>query len=233
MPRIDDVEILLFDVDEPGHLPDAESVAELRELASVHELTYTVHLPLDLRLVAAGPRGRRSVDKASRVIEATAALDPCAWIVHLEPPVGEGSSTGAGGLAAWVERAVAALARLGEVAGGAAKLAVENLGSDDAEIELVSERLAVARCVDIGHLWRDGVAALPALRRALPRVRVIHLHAVADRDHRSLLHADPGELRRVIALLLDAGWQGVLTLEVFDERDLCTSMQTLAAMLRG
>jgi tetraacyldisaccharide-1-P 4'-kinase len=50
-PRVDDVELVLFETDEHGgNLPDGALRDRLSALAAAHALTYTVHLPLDLRL---------------------------------------------------------------------------------------------------------------------------------------------------------------------------------------
>ena len=53
-------------------------------------------------------------------------------------------------------------------------------------IQPVLDRIPVSRCVDIGHLWLDGHDPIPYLQAALPRTRVIHIHGIAERDHRSL-----------------------------------------------
>ena len=56
---VDDIELVLFEVDDgPNNLPDAAAIKELQSLAARHQLTYTVHLPLDLQL--AGEIGRAS-----------------------------------------------------------------------------------------------------------------------------------------------------------------------------
>ena len=52
--HVDDVELILFDLpDGMSNLPDAVTVRRLADLAAAHDLTYTVHLPLDLRHDAA------------------------------------------------------------------------------------------------------------------------------------------------------------------------------------
>ena len=84
-PQVDDVELVLFEADEYGsNLPDAALCARLNAIAHAHDLTYTVHLPLDLRLGDEGDPGHISLVKAARVIEATRALRPFAYTVHLD-----------------------------------------------------------------------------------------------------------------------------------------------------
>jgi sugar phosphate isomerase/epimerase len=223
--RVRDIELVLFEVDDgPNNLPSPEVVAELADLARAHDLTYTVHLPLDLRLGAGGDEGHVSLVKARRVIDCTRALDPWAYVLHLD---GREVVTGAApvALAEWQTHSARALELVAGWASGAEKLAVENLERYPLDfIQPVLEAVPVSRCVDIGHLWVDGHDPLPYLRAALPRTRVIHLHGLAERDHKSLAHTPPEQLNPVVDLLLRERYAGVLTLEVFGEDDFHTSL---------
>jgi sugar phosphate isomerase/epimerase len=94
------------------------------------------------------------------------------------------------------------------------------------------------RCVDVGHLWLDGYDPVAHLLTAWPRLRVIHLHGVSDdstqrhRDHRSVALTAPDRLDRVIQLLLQRCYTGVLTLEIFGEADFWSSLHALEASIR-
>src|SRR5512139_2373484 len=69
---VDDVELVLFEVDDgPNNLPGPDVVRRLADIAAENGLTYTVHLPLDLRLAADGSEQHASLVKAGRVIRAT------------------------------------------------------------------------------------------------------------------------------------------------------------------
>lgn len=76
-------------------------------------------------------------------------------------------------------------------------------------------------------LWLDGHDPVPYLRTALPRTRVIHLHGIAGRDHKSLAHVPFEKLDPVVETLCRANYSGVLTLEVFSEDDLVSSIAVL------
>jgi sugar phosphate isomerase/epimerase len=183
-----------------------------------------VHLPLDLRLGAGGDEGHVSLVKARRVIDCTRALDPWAYVLHLD---GREVVNGAGPaqLAEWQAHSRRALEIVAGWAGGAQKLAVENLERYPLDfIQPVLDAVSVSRCVDVGHLWVDGHDPLPYLRAALPRTRVIHLHGLAERDHKSLAHMPPEKLNPVVALLLRERYAGVVTLEIFGEDDFHTSL---------
>jgi sugar phosphate isomerase/epimerase len=92
----------------------------------------------------------------------------------------------------------------------------------------VLERVPAGRTVDIGHLWLEGVEPLERLPRWIGRARVVHLHGIAARDHVSLAHVPPARLDPVVAYL-DRHFEGVLTLEVFNQDDLLSSLDALAA----
>ena len=225
--KVRDIELVLFEVDDDlGNLPPVEVISELAVLAREHDLTYTVHLPLDLRLGSDGQEGRHALIKARGVMERTRPLDPWAYVVHLD-------GTNSGAHAAWVERSAGALEQAADWAGDPARIAVENLeGHAEGLIEPVLDRVAVSRCVDVGHLWVDGLDPIPYLRKALPRTRVIHLHGIAERDHRSLLHVPAEQLNLVLECLLRANYRGVVTMEVFNEEDFVSSQAVLERAMK-
>jgi hypothetical protein len=56
----------------------------------------------------------------------------------------------------------------------------------------------------------------------------MHVHGVADgKDHTSLSSNENAELIRLLDLLKSSGFAGVLTLEVFNEKDLRESMEAI------
>ncbi|MDD3249635.1 MAG: sugar phosphate isomerase/epimerase [Smithella sp.] len=232
--KVQDVELVLFEVDDgPNNLPLHEEIEEMRRLAARHDMTYTVHLPLDLRLADDGFPRHASLDKARRVIDCTLALDPWAYVLHLDGKTVLNRSD-AESLLRWRDQAVLALELVGKWAGGPQRLAVENLeGYPPDFYDPVLERIAVSRTVDVGHLWLDGYDPVAYLKNALPRTRVIHLHGIEDRDHRSVAKAPREKLKAVLDELVSADYRGVLTLEVFSETDFLTSCAAVKAAMHG
>lgn len=232
--KVQDIELVLFEVDDgPNNLPSADVIAELIALADRHDLTYTVHLPLDLRLGADGDEQHISLIKARRVIDHTRALRPWAYVLHLDGREVRNGATAAA-LRRWQDQSRRALALVAEWAGGADRLAVENLESYPPDfVAPVIDSLSVGRCVDIGHLWMDGHDPVPYLREALPRTQVIHLHGVAGRDHKSLAHMPREQIEAVVQLLLHEKYAGVLTLEIFGEDDFYSSLAALEQSARA
>lgn len=234
-PLVDDVELVLFEVDEGSNLPSPAVIESLGELAQAHGLTYTVHLPLDLRLAAADDVWRHpSMEKARRVIRATRPLEPWAYVVHLD---GTEIEAGAAPVEVdrWRDQAARSLEALGAETGELALLAVENLESyrPDAFLPLV-DRLPISLCLDVGHFLRTDTDPFPYLESYLGRTRVVHLHGARDgRDHRGLDLISDRVLDRLLALLLARQFEGVLTLEVFTERHFYAGRERVLSWLEA
>lgn len=226
--KVKDIELILFEVDEgPNNLPSPEAIDELVQVASQHDLTYTVHLPLDLKLGEDGSERDQSLIKAQRVIDCTRGLSPWAYVLHLDGRSVR-TSTDAALIERWQDQSVRALEIVAEWTGSAEKLAVENLETYPLDfVQPVLDRIPVSRCVDIGHLWLDNHDPIPYLRSAMPRTRVIHMHGIAQRDHRSLTFMPEEKVRAVWHELLNSNYAGVLTLEVFSEEDFVSSLRVI------
>lgn len=226
--KVQDIELVLFEVDDgPNNLPSEAVIQELRALSQVHDLTFTVHLPLDLKLGTDGPERESSLIKAKRVIDRTHSLNPWAYVLHLDGREVRHTSDPEK-LRQWQEQSIRALEIVANWAGSWEKLAVENLERYPPDfVQPILAQVPVSRCVDVGHLWLDGHDPIPHLQAALPRTRVIHLHGIGERDHRSLAFMPQEELRRVWETLLQNHYAGVVTLEVFSEEDFHSSMEVI------
>lgn len=218
--QVQDIELVLFETaDGASNLPSEREVHQLAALGAARQLTYTVHLPLDLRYSQSEPH--LSLRLAQRVIQLTAPLHPFAYIFHLD-----GSGVEQPG---WLAQAQRALAALLELVAEPHLLALENLESYAPEwLEPLFAQFPITRTLDIGHLWKAGRNPWPVLEQWLPTTRVIHLHGMAESDHRSLAVVPPVQLDPLVQRLL--AWPGVLTLEVFEE-DFFTSHQALLAAI--
>ena len=226
--KVQDIELVLFEVDDgPNNLPDAGVVRELNQLAAENDLTYTIHLPLDLRLGAEGDDQHISLQKARKVIECTRDLNPFAYVMHLDGrDVKDAQDKNV--IRHWEDQAARAIEIAAGWAGGLSRLAVENLEGYPLDFwESVLIRTGAGRCVDIGHLWRDGHDPISYLERAFAQTRVLHIHGIAERDHKSLAHVPVGDLARVVEWLARHKFGGVMTVEVFGEEDFISSMDAL------
>jgi sugar phosphate isomerase/epimerase len=231
--KVRDVELVLFEVDNgPNNLPNRKQIAELARIAANNDMTYTVHLPLDLRFSDDGSPRHASLEKARRVIDCTSELNPWAFVLHLDGKAVRNGAT-INVMQRWQEQAVQSLKIVGDLAGGVKKLAVENIEGYPLDFyEPVLEQIGVSRTVDVGHLWLDNHDPVAYLRHALPRTRVIHIHGIAGRDHKSLSHIPTDKLRAVVDELMRSDYRGVFTIEVFSEDDFRTSCVVIKTIMK-
>ena len=223
-PLIDDVELVLFEVDDGyNNLPDLAVIRELNLLAGDYDLSYTVHMPVDLNFLDGQEALRQSLDKAKRTIDHTLELNAWAYVLHLD---GKEllKPDAALSKAEWQEKALRFLEPLNSWLGSAGLVAVENL--EHYPLDFWDEVILLSgarRCIDLGHLWLDGHDPVPYLARRLPETRVIHIHGIDQRDHSSLRHVPERQLLPVFNELARQNYQGVITMEVFNQEDFLSS----------
>lgn len=226
--QVDDLELVLFEVDEYGtNLPNAKTIAELKALARDNALTYTIHLPIDLDW-----RDEQSFTKIFRALDATRALDPFAYVLHLDGQMLLGKPSPEI-IAQWQTETARALDRiLTRVA--PSQLCIENLERWSPEFfaEIVTQK-NLARCIDVGHLWKQARDPLPHLQEHIARTRVIHIHGIHGRDHQSLVWQTRGEIKRVLDFIAAAEFAGVLTLEIFSAEDFRSSQRVIEEWENG
>ncbi|MDB4965045.1 MAG: putative Xylose isomerase domain protein barrel [Myxococcales bacterium] len=226
--RVDDVELLLFSVDED--LPGGEDVAALQRLKLENELSYTIHTPLDASLASADEARRAAgVDKVRRAIAWGRPLAPFGYTVHVYLGDQEHDPSPPRDLDAWRERARRSLESLVGDGLAPADLCVECIDYDFELIAPVVRDLGLSVALDVGHLMRDGIALLPVVDRWLSKTRIFQVHGTRPdgRDHKSLAYAPRAELSSLVQTLRARSWRGVFTVEVFDPADLDESLAIL------
>lgn len=222
--RVDDIELVLFESDNGANMPSDRDLTQLAELAAAHDLTYTVHLPLDRQLGAAdSTAGREACAEFARVIRRTLPLRPRMYVMHLE---GIASAAAPADVAAWRERVALWLPELIAAAGGPDRLCVENLSWPFAWCEALLAQYDLGVCLDTGHLELQGGNLADFWRRYGARVRVVHWHGVcAGRDHQSLRYLPPDRVGELLDLWRD--FRGVVTLEIFNFNAMAESFKVL------
>lgn len=225
-PRVDDIELVLFDNPAYGsNIPDAATVNLLNRYAVEYNLTYTIHLPMDVG------HDQRSQLLAKQVIEITKPLSPAAFIMHFDGEMLT-DNPNADTILHWKNDARQWLSSIIDIVGDPKLICIENLEGWQPEVfdEIVCET-GVSRCVDIGHLWLENRDPLPYLQKHLPDTRVIHLHGVNTRDHQSLIHTEMSQLSVVMNYLKQEKYAGIVTLEIFGEEDFISSMRIMADII--
>jgi sugar phosphate isomerase/epimerase len=224
--RVDDIEIVLFEVTPFSPLPDARTLERLRELGRANDATYTVHLPLELALASVDAETREaSINLAHRTMRAARSLDPWGYIIHVDHDGGW-----PGSWVQWRRLSKESLRRLMDSVEEPERLCVENIESlPPDEVFGLADELGLGVCLDVGHLFKVGVDPVPYLDGRLSSSRVVHLHGWdGERDHRSLQVMRPEAIEPVIQRLHRLPYGGVVTLEVFSEEALLSSWECLA-----
>jgi sugar phosphate isomerase/epimerase len=233
-PYVDDIELVLFEADDESNLPDDQAIRMLNEVACSSDLSYTVHLPLGLRLGSLGEEERHSsVTKALRVVELTSSLNPAAYVLHFE---GEHrGSTPSENIAGWTKSLRKSVSELLRPGTPPHLFCVETLDYPFALVDPIVDKFALSVCLDIGHILLGGYPLDAYLAKYHDRIRVVHAHGIREnKDHRDL-----GGLRDSdLALLFDhlkshRSSAPVLTLEVFDENDFRLSLEVVERMAQG
>ncbi len=226
--KVDDMQLVLFDIENgPSNIPSSQVITELGQIGAQHGLTYSIHLLEDVQWGDSGDHS--SLRSARRLFDLFRSLQPSLYVLHLDGRTVRDADTPPSTLERWQEECVLALDRLGEWMGDRTLLAVENLEHYPAELVTpVVEQAGVSRCLDVGHLWLDGIDALPHLCSALPRTRIVHLHGLKDgQDHQSIRHMQPRQLTPILDCLRQNEYRGIVTLEIFERADFDSSIATL------
>jgi len=225
---VNDIELLILESDEIAELPSPAEVARFHEIAEANDLTFTVHLPLDIQLGSDDEQIRQqSLGKCLRVMERLQPVDPFAWILHLTDAPTEGN---AGSTSRWLEQNRRSLDSLLPATASPRALCIETIEYDFELVNDLIEELDLGVCLDVGHLMLDGRDVRAHWNAWRDRIRVVHLHAVnaEGRDHADLSHMDNEMLNWLLKeMLTDANFPRVVTLEVFSESKLSASLKTL------
>jgi sugar phosphate isomerase/epimerase len=225
-PLVDEIELLFL---ESEHLPSVGQINTLKNLAATLDVTYNVHLPMDISLADPSPgTRRRSREAVVRALERAAPLNAGTHTLHVtcELPDKDRHS-----IESWQSRAMESLDDL--LAGlpvGAGALSVETLDYPPRWLAPVVSRLNLPVCVDVGHIVRFGFDLKEAFDLFAGKIAIYHLHGVTGRqDHRALNHLELEAREEVAMHLKDFG--GSVSLEVFSAKDLMDSMDCFSRMM--
>ncbi len=230
-PLVDDIELLIFETPDISNLPDADTLHALNTLAAEHDLTYTVHLPLDMGLGSGSEQARQhAVSSCRRVIEATSHLEPFAYILHLDAD--DGGTRGeapAPDPPAWERRMTHSVRELLDTGISPQHVCVETLAYRFEYADRIIEEHDLGVCLDIGHLGLYGYDVRSHIDRYLARTRVLHVHGLEDgKDHRGLDQLDPALLDYTVDALTASGDEPrVFTMEVFSKETFEPSMHVM------
>jgi len=215
--KVDDIELVLFESKEISNIPDPATVKIVHELARKHDLTFSIHFPIDRKAGATDSDERATLlERMLMIIDVTKPLPVSRYILHLE---GLGANNDPVEFTRW-HTAVSHFCKtlIHRSAIPPEKIAVENLSYNPMHHKDIVTDCKLSNCIDIGHLWLQDIDWESYIKEMLPLAPIIHLHGVDTtlRDHVSLAeHQNVWQLQKLRQLL--DGYNGVVTLEVFSE----------------
>jgi sugar phosphate isomerase/epimerase len=229
---VDDIELVIFESDELSELPETTLLSNLRQTALRENLTFTVHLPLDIWLGDSNEALRKkSVDKCLRVIERMRTLLPQGYILHCHKNAE--SDMASIKLESWQRAVGLSLDDILLSGTPAEMLSVETLDYPFNEIEPIVIEKKCGVCLDIGHILAHKFPLEEYLSRYSEKARIIHLHGVkAGRDHCDI-SAIPAETLSIILKHLNNGTtpRRIVSLEVFNPGALDASLEVFERTL--
>ncbi len=197
-PFFDEIELLIFE-SRPfikngiAHdvLPTSDEVKALIDLAHEFNLSYNVHLPVDISLTHPSENERRlAVDTVKRVMDRCRPLHPTTHTLHLD--FAKDELWGAFGktetdvlLAAdhlqirqWRGRAQESLMMLAGRVDDPATLSIETLHYPFELLDGIIDECGMSVCVDAGHLMKYEYDIHWIFERYGDKIPLIHLHGV-------------------------------------------------------
>ena len=222
-PYLDEIELLLFE-SAYDSLPSKHEIKELSIVAEEFDITYDIHLPLDIHLGDKNPIiRRRAIESIQRIIDLTLPLMPSVYILHVS--FNEDSSK-TDTVNKWQERIYESMGRLLSTGIKSRSIAIENLMYPFEWVEEVISSLNLSVCIDIGHLILMNADRKETFAKHHHRTPIIHLHGVKNNlDHLSLDKLPDNETSDVMKIL--KGYAGIAIIEVFSYNNLQASLKYL------
>jgi sugar phosphate isomerase/epimerase len=222
--KVDKVQLLLFGKDYLQELLTEKILSRLKEVQDGSGLIFSVHLPLDLDFLHSEKQRKESLSCLEHILDKTEGMQIADYILHLDSPVlkkmpmvGEDLHRRFGEVLQEIRYRFPEQSR---------RFRIENTYYD---LTLFSEEIEEADytvCMDIGHLALLGLTLEGMVGSFGDRIRETHIHGYFQgQDHRSLAVLNSGSLAQIIDFL--KGYAGSTIIEVFNESDLQSSMETL------
>jgi sugar phosphate isomerase/epimerase len=226
-PLVDDIELILFESEKDSNLPSKAIIRELSKIKNDFKNTYTIHLPLDLKLGDPSSIIRQSsVDQIKRIFDLTQTLAPLAYECHLNqsdrvksaPKYSKEKKS-------WYKNCFTSLSCLLSYCSNPEIFCIENLESYFIE-ELIPflEHFPVSLCFDAAHIWGKKRNPVKILQEYTWRIGVIHIYGLKSQYHTSLGCINRNDVFSFLDELLHRNYAKILTIEVFKEDDFNLSL---------
>lgn len=231
----DEIELLVFESSPREVLPSRADIQELGRLAQDLDLTYNIHLPVDVSLTdVSDAKQAEAAETLFRVIELFAPLNPTTHTLHLVRDRGL-DQTSREDLPVWDKRARQGLELLVPRLADPKTLSLETLWYDPENLHGLVADFDLCLCIDAGHHFKYGQDLKTTFDHFQGRVPVVHGHGVdfsgpLPKSHTSLDRLPPGLFFQLVQCL--STYSGTLSLEVFNLQDLTRSLAYLGSIFK-
>ncbi|MCF8045436.1 MAG: sugar phosphate isomerase/epimerase [Desulfarculaceae bacterium] len=228
-PVFDEIELLVFESAPEKVLPSADEIRTLAAYKERFDLTFNVHLPLDISLTDPEAEKRKSaVDTIIRIMELCSPLTPSTYTLHLDF---HGSKTKPADIETFRQSASESLDRLAGSISDPGLVSVETLEYPFSYAAPLVEKYNLSVCADIGHLVKYGYSVRDFFGKWARDISIVHLHGVdfsttPPKDHVSLDRLPDPAAREIMDIL--SQFTGVVSLEVFNREHLDVSLDFLS-----
>ncbi len=262
----DEIELLVFESrpfilnggEQVEVLPSIDEIKELVELSHLLDVTYNIHLPVDISMTDISETTRHSaVDTVKRVVELCEPLHPTTHTLHLDytlhfddtptshldhmphPDLCRDSQFRDkqydDEIKRWCDRTLKNLEHLTASLSDPALISIETLNYPFEFLDGMIDACGMSVCVDAGHLIKYNFSIDTVFEKYRDKIPLIHLHGVdfsqpfAPKDHQSLDKTPPDRFASTLNILKQ--FTGVVSVEVFNYGDLSASLKYLGALV--
>lgn len=219
-PYLDEIELLFFE-SQPASLPSRHEIKEMGLLAEEFDLSYNVHLPLDISMSAPDPSKRQAALKTIlQIIDLTLPLAPSTYTLHLPY---NGTDFEPEQIKKWQELVYQSMEQLLSTGIATRWISIETLDYPFEWVENILNDLNLSACIDLGHLMVHGFEPETVFERYSHITSIIHLHGVENNtDHLALDRLSSKRANTIMGIL--KRFTGVVSLEVFSYNKLVNSL---------
>ncbi len=232
-PFFDEIELLVFESQPAFVLPSKDDVKELLYLSQSQDLTYNIHLPIDVSLTCESLGKRQKArDTILKVMDLFEPVTPTTHTLHLDMPGDIKKDMGnQGKLKKWIKNTRQGLEGLLKDIVDPGIISIETLDYPFFFIETLVEEFNLSVCIDTGHQIKYNYDLVQTFEKHKSRTSIIHLHGVEFfedeiKDHASLDKL-PEKYFRQVQMILE-NFTGVVSLEVFNLENLNQSLSFLS-----
>jgi len=226
--KFDEIELLIFESEPFDVIPSKTEINELAKLSDQLNVSYNVHLPIDISITDPLQNNRnKAIETIKRVVDLFSRLNPTSYTLHLDFHKEFRTTKN---IDPFKEICFNSLYKLLASGIDSQSISLETLDYPFEYLDQVIEELDLSVCVDIGHVIRYGYDLEAIFQTHGSRIPVVHLHGVDTsvkpmKDHLCLDKMDKELFLKIIKIL--NGFTGTVSIEVFNKETLDGSIKHL------